>query len=290
MSPDGVSAFSLDNLACSSTRSSPSHSCPTTVTGYEPSLGPASCSFSSSVEQVYCEHLDRHVATKSRGTWWRLDTFAMKFAVPFLLALCITVVDAQFTLLDIIRQTNDLSRLYTIINESASLTSLYTSANEFTLFAPSNLALGIYLNSTTGRPNQEKDLEAAIDYALAHGVFPSVEATTIEATTTREYITSFLTNIRYTNVTGGQRMIMRKTNTGNVQIESGNKTISFVRTAVRNPYPLPSPLPITKLTRPRIYLSVVAWSTLSIPCSVSLEILLRKEWSRDLTTSFKCSP
>jgi transforming growth factor-beta-induced protein len=157
----------------------------------------------------------------------------MKIVLPFLLALHAMAVDAQFSLLDVVKQTQDLSKLYSIVNASTNLNSLFTAANQYTLFAPSNQALANFLNATSTKQTQADDLEAAIEYSLAHGFFPSTDITTVP-----QYVATFLTNITYSNVTDGQRMIMSKNSAGIIQIESGGKTTSLVKTPVRTTFNL----------------------------------------------------
>jgi hypothetical protein len=75
----------------------------------------------------------------------------------------------------------------------------------------------------------EDQIEALLTYHLVHGVFPSVTFSDQP-----QFSRTFLNNVTYTNVTGGQRAELSTGSSGNPEIVSGNKSVSGISTTVRS--------------------------------------------------------
>jgi uncharacterized surface protein with fasciclin (FAS1) repeats len=129
-------------------------------------------------------------------------------------------------LLSVLQNHFELSTFNQFVNNSESLTNLLSSADNVTLFAPSNTAFEAWIPNQS--PNLAKDqIEALLMYHLVHGVFPS-----IEFLNQPQFPKTFLTNTSYANVTGGQRVEIVSSSTGNPEIVSGNKAVSYISTTV----------------------------------------------------------
>lgn len=120
----------------------------------------------------------------------------------------------------------ELSTFNNYVNSSSNLTKLLSSANNVTLLAPSNAAFEAWL------PNQAPDLpkdqiEALLTYHLVNGVFAS-----IEFSNQPQFSRTFLSNVSYTNVTGGQRVEL-VSSSGRPEIVSYNQSVSSISTEVR---------------------------------------------------------
>jgi uncharacterized surface protein with fasciclin (FAS1) repeats len=146
----------------------------------------------------------------------------------FCLFLFISRVRSQ-ALLSVLQNHFELSTFNSYVNGSQKLTNLLSSADNVTLLAPSNAAFKAWLPKQA--PNLAEDqIEALLTYHLVHGVFPSVTFSDQP-----QFSKTFLNNITYTNVTGGQRAELSTGSSGNPEIVSGNKSVSGILTTVRSP-------------------------------------------------------
>ncbi|KAH8778228.1 FAS1 domain-containing protein [Hyaloscypha sp. PMI_1271] len=141
----------------------------------------------------------------------------------FCLLLFISRVRSQ-ALLSVLQNHFELSTFNSYVNGSQKLTNLLSSADNVTLLAPSNAAFKAWLPKQA--PNLAEDqIEALLTYHLVHGVFPSVTFSDQP-----QFSKTFLNNITYTNVTGGQRAELSTGSSGNPEIVSGNKSVSGILT------------------------------------------------------------
>ncbi|KAH8784330.1 FAS1 domain-containing protein, partial [Hyaloscypha finlandica] len=141
----------------------------------------------------------------------------------FCLLLFISRVRSQ-ALLSVLQNHFELSTFNSYVNGSQKLTNLLSSADNVTLLAPSNAAFEAWLPKQA--PNLTEDqIEALLTYHLVHGVFPSVTFSDQP-----QFSKTFLNNITYTNVTGGQRAELSTGSSGNPEIVSGNKSVSGILT------------------------------------------------------------
>jgi hypothetical protein len=148
--------------------------------------------------------------------------------VIFCLLLFISCVWSQ-ALLSVLQNHFELSTFNSYVNGSQKLTNLLSSADNVTLLAPSNTAFKAWLPNQA--PNLAEDqIEALLTYPLVHGVFPSVAFSSQP-----QFSKTFLNNITYANVTGGQRAELLTGSSGNPEIVSGNKIVSGISTTVRPP-------------------------------------------------------
>ncbi|KAL2066310.1 hypothetical protein VTL71DRAFT_2381 [Oculimacula yallundae] len=121
--------------------------------------------------------------------------------------------------LETIQRNSELSFLYSYINASSALSNLLTSAREFTLLAPTNLAIKEWISSQ-GNVSQEV-IDSTMTYHLLNGSFPSVSFTKKP-----QFVQSYLTNPSYSNVTiapaAGQRVGILADSDESLNVLSGN--------------------------------------------------------------------
>jgi uncharacterized surface protein with fasciclin (FAS1) repeats len=142
------------------------------------------------------------------------------------LLICGFVSRAQSqALLSVLQNNLELSTFTAYVNKSQILTNLLSTADNVTLFAPSNAAFSAWAPNQP--PNLGKDqVEALLTYHLVHGTFPS-----LSITEEPQFQESFLNNITYANVTGGQRVELVSGSSG-PEVVSGNRTLSRITTTV----------------------------------------------------------
>ncbi len=137
------------------------------------------------------------------------------------LLLLFVAQSAAQTILDFSLKTHSLSKLASLIEASPHLSSLLLPAYNFTFLAPTNDAISTWLVG-----NQSQSLiEATLTYHLLSGSHP-----TALLSNTPQFIPSALSNISFTNVTGGQRIEASKPH--DVIFQSGNKTSSTLVSGV----------------------------------------------------------
>lgn len=122
--------------------------------------------------------------------------------------------------LTVLDQTEELSALNSYVTNSSILTKLLSSADNFTFLAPSNAAIEEWLSSSDTLTTDV--IDTTLTYHLLHGRFP-----TLSFTPEPQFVHSFLENITYANVTGGQVVELLSQN-GQAQVGSGNKSISTI--------------------------------------------------------------
>lgn len=123
---------------------------------------------------------------------------------------------------EILSSQPQLSSLATQLESFPSLAQQFDAADNFTFLAPSNYAIAAWLTSI----HSQDDIKATLEYHLLNGTFP-----TASLTNTPQFIPTSLTNISYSNVTGGQRV--EALNDGNARFVSGLNTSSKIINSVR---------------------------------------------------------
>lgn len=148
------------------------------------------------------------------------------FFICFL--VCVSQVQSQ-ALLSVLQDHSELSTFNHYVNASRTLSKLLSSADNVTLLAPSNSAFDTWLTAQSPAPTND-EIEALIEYHLIHGGFP-----TVSFSQQPQFVGSFLTNNSYTNVTSGQRLELVTGTAGDLEIVSGNKSVSGITTPVNAP-------------------------------------------------------
>jgi uncharacterized surface protein with fasciclin (FAS1) repeats len=117
-----------------------------------------------------------------------------------------------------------------LLSTQPALVSTLAGASSITILAPSNEALGKFLNSSTGMAAASApDVVAALlTYHVLNGTYPASAFTNMSM-----FIPTLLTNTSYANVTGGQRVEAVAMN-NSVVFTSGLLSTSTVTTAVRS--------------------------------------------------------
>ena len=129
--------------------------------------------------------------------------------------------------LSVLQTHPELSQFSSYINASTNFASVVSSANNFTLLAPSNAAFDAWL-STHGIPSLPEDVvEATLMYHLLNGGFP-----TTSFADEAQFVSSYLTNTSYSNVTGGQRVELVTGLESQPLLMSNNKTVTSILSAV----------------------------------------------------------
>ncbi|CZR62605.1 uncharacterized protein PAC_12502 [Phialocephala subalpina] len=140
----------------------------------------------------------------------------MRAIVLWLLFAGTNLASAQ-SLLNLSSAFPALVKLTILVNESPLLTTLLGTANNCTFLAPSDDALTAWLQTN----RSQAWIDANISYHLLPGNNP-----TISLENTTHFLSSFLTNSSFSNVTGGQRV--EGVGTQNTIFHSANKTASAV--------------------------------------------------------------
>jgi uncharacterized surface protein with fasciclin (FAS1) repeats len=123
-----------------------------------------------------------------------------------------------------LESSSDLSQLNTVLKLSPQLAEALTGAQNITILAPSNRAFSAVSNATLQGLTSNPDLLAALlQYHVLNGTYRGEQITNTSA-----FVPTLLTDSRFTNVTGGQRVRAQLRN-GNVTFFSGlleNSTVS----------------------------------------------------------------
>lgn len=139
-------------------------------------------------------------------------------------------------LLTTIKTFPQLSQLQSYIDTFPSLAAALETVDNYTLFAPTNNAFEAWLKTATPKPTLS-DIEATLFYHLVHGTFPVASFTTAP-----QFVSSFLSNTSYTNVTTGQVVQISLSEKQFPILTSGNGANTSISSTVR-PSLLPSSLP-----------------------------------------------
>ena len=134
------------------------------------------------------------------------------------------MANRSYDLITVISRYPQLTQLHAEVVKSYPLTTLFHAADNFSLLAPSNVAISTWLASYTTNVSQSYK-EAVFSYHLLHGRYATASITTSPIT-----IRSELTHEYYTNITGGQRVEVLKN--GTAVIQSGAKAVSRIITGV----------------------------------------------------------
>jgi uncharacterized surface protein with fasciclin (FAS1) repeats len=147
-----------------------------------------------------------------------------------LLPVALAAVASAQSLTDALGSQNaSLSTLIGLLGTQPVLVSALGSASNITILAPNNAALAKFLNSSTGMAaaTMPDVVTALLTYHVLNGTYP---ASAFKPTP--QFLPSLLTNMSYTNVTGGQR-VEGYTNGSSVVLVSGGLATSMVTVAVR---------------------------------------------------------
>ena len=129
----------------------------------------------------------------------------------------------------VLTQYTQLSSLSAIIANSSALSTQLDAADNFTFLAPSNDAITAWTQSSPS----DTSIDAVLAYHLLSDVINIVNFDASHRHIPPYFIPSALNDSTYTNVTGGQRVGMYYIGEmGQVEFQSGNKTISQIITAV----------------------------------------------------------
>jgi len=144
----------------------------------------------------------------------------------FLYAALAAIASAQNLTDALASQNATLSTLNGLLATQPALVQTLAGLTNITLLAPSNAALGKFLNSSGASIGADPSAVAALlTYHVLNGTYPASAFTT-----TPQFIPSLLTNASYANVTGGQR-VEAFLNGSSVDIISGLLQESTVITA-----------------------------------------------------------
>ena len=124
----------------------------------------------------------------------------------------------------------DLTNLTSYVSLFPDLLSQLSMAQNVTILAPSNEAFATFLNSSAGSAITSNDtaaIQALLMYHVLNGTHPAASIMSTPA-----FVPTMLTNMMYTNVTGGQ-VVEAVTQGMDVEIYSGLLMNSTVTTPVR---------------------------------------------------------
>ena len=129
----------------------------------------------------------------------------MQFKLLSFAALA-AVVSAQQTpnLTAALTSTPDLSNLTSFVQLFPSLAAQLGQAKNITILAPSNAAFSKFMNSSEGAAiaaNDTDAIQALLTYHVLNGTYPASMVTS-----NGSFIPTMLNKMKYTNVTGGQRV------------------------------------------------------------------------------------
>ena len=122
----------------------------------------------------------------------------------------------------------DLSQLFSFINGSTNLYNLLNGAENFTFLAPTNDAITQWITTQENNSTPSADvIEATLSYHLLNGSWP-----TVNFKTRPQFVVSDLTDVSYSNVTGGQRVELQSGPNGNPEFLSDNRTLTTISAPV----------------------------------------------------------
>lgn len=135
--------------------------------------------------------------------------------------------DTAPSLAEALNSTTELSQLQGVLNLNPQLLQELSDANNVTILAPSNEAFDEIDNATlTGLTSNAGLFTALLQYHILNGTYLSEAITNTSA-----FFPTLLTNLLFTNVTGGQ-VVEAVEQDGNVTFYSGLLSNSSVSTAV----------------------------------------------------------
>lgn len=144
----------------------------------------------------------------------------------FLLAI-LAVPGSALLLLETITSLPQLSRLQSYISQLPRLSAELSKVDNYTFLAPTNAALDQWLGAESPGPTLD-DIEATLFYHLLHGIYPVATFSS-----SSQFVSTFLTNTSYTNVTSGQAVQLLLNRSQQPVIRSGNVTNTSITTTVR---------------------------------------------------------
>ena len=146
----------------------------------------------------------------------------------YILSLAITLVPlavhTSASFLSVLASRPELSQFNAYLSQFPRLTTTINTVDNATLLIPSNTAFTKWLQNTPSLT--PSDIENTLNYHIIHGTFPVASFTN-----TAQFVSSFLTNTSYSNVTEGLLVGLINSD-GNPQILSGLDTNSSIVTPV----------------------------------------------------------
>ena len=154
----------------------------------------------------------------------------MQFKLLSLAAMAAAVSAQTMNLTGALTSNPDLSNLTTFVNLYPQLATALGAAKNVTILAPSNAAFAKFMNSSAGSAiaaNDTAAIQALLMYHVLNGTYPASAVSS-----NASFIPTMLNNMKYSNVTGGQRVEAIKVGQ-NVTFFSGLLQNSTVTKAVR---------------------------------------------------------
>ena len=155
----------------------------------------------------------------------------MQFKLLSLAAMAAAVSAQTMNLTGALTSNPDLSNLTNFVGLFPQLATALGSAKNVTILAPSNAAFTKFMNSSAGSAiaaNDTAAIQALLTYHVLNGTYPASAVTS-----NASFIPTMLNNVKYSNVTGGQRVEAIKVGQ-NVTFFSGLLQNSTVTKAVRS--------------------------------------------------------
>ena len=149
----------------------------------------------------------------------------MMYILSLAIALVPLAVRTSASFLSVLASRPELSQFNAYLSQFPRLTTTINTVDNATLLIPSNTAFTKWLQNTVP-PLTPSDIENTLNYHIIHGTFPAASFTN-----TAQFVSSFLTNTSYSNVTEGLLVGLINSD-GNPQIRSGLDTNSSIVTPV----------------------------------------------------------
>lgn len=144
-------------------------------------------------------------------------------------ALAATASAQMMNLTAALMGSPDLSNLTTLVSANQQLLGSLSMANNITILAPSNEAFAKIVNSAAISMNDTVAIQALLTYHVLNGTYSAAQITNMPA-----FVPTRLTDMMYSNVTGGQVVEAIKV-MDNVTFYSGLLANSTVTQAVSYP-------------------------------------------------------
>jgi hypothetical protein len=141
------------------------------------------------------------------------------------IALVPLAVHTSASFLSVLASRPELSQFNAYLSQFPRLSTTISTVDNATLLIPSNTAFTKWLQNTVS-PLTPSDIENTLNYHIIHGTFPVASFTN-----TAQFVSSFLTNTSYSNVTDGLLVGLINID-GNPQIRSGLDANSSIITPV----------------------------------------------------------
>ncbi|KAH8811280.1 FAS1 domain-containing protein [Xylogone sp. PMI_703] len=128
-------------------------------------------------------------------------------------------------ILSTIANRPELSTLQSYVKQLPELSALLSQADNYTYFAPTDTAFQKWFSAADPAPTLD-EIEATLTYCLVHGIYPVASFTK-----SPQFVSSFLVNATYTNVTSGQTLELVLNNNSVPYVMSGLRSNSSIATS-----------------------------------------------------------